>query len=621
MFHKRWLGITAVVFILASGALMLTPPVHANSSTVTPASPLMRAPTVVNTDDRENSTPTGWWVYSGQSPTNITNFIIANNARIVDLYVESTSPSFVFTVTYVSNTGAYAKGWWWYNNVDGATLSGLLTTNNARLIVLKAFDVGGGVIHFAAVLISNTGTDAKSWWWYYNQTTASLTTLWQNNTARITQVNSYVTGGQTKYAAVMISNTGADAKGWWWYVNATPSNIVTNINANNARLIDLDRDSATGNYNVIMESCSTGCPLWWWYVGMTGQQLLDLSAQNGSRIIDTNSYSGCGGTCYSFVMINNSNDITSRVGQLLRNGTDGTKGLYLKEVSGPVLANLENSFVFEPASTIKVFLHAYAMRRVQDGFTSLTNVVNTYAPPVSGSCPGNTVSGTETLSTALGEMMRHSDNSRTRVISDTFGANNAIAFAQANGINNTHINHVIGCGGPIPNQTTLDDLGMLYEKTANGTMLNATNRDLFYSLMAGKAQFLLEGYDWTGLWSTDIPNIINQEAPPGMPASLKTAFQNRMNLAYKAGNYKICGSTCATYVDHISIAGWAQIPFCGASNPPSRQYVFGIFIYNSTSDTTSSNTFTATKAELLREQIHAGLASCFNQLYLPLIRR
>ena len=44
--------------------------------------------------------------------------------------------------------------------------------------------------------------------------------------------------------------------------------------------------------------------------------------------------------CYSFVMINNSNDITSRVGELLRNGTDGTKGLYLKEVNGTVLANL-----------------------------------------------------------------------------------------------------------------------------------------------------------------------------------------------------------------------------------------------------------------------------------------
>jgi hypothetical protein len=49
--------------------------------------------------------------------------------------------------------------------------------------------------------------------------------------------------------------------------------------------------------------------------------------------------------------------------------------------------------------------------------------------------------------------------------------------------------------------------------------------------------------------------------------------------------------------------------------------VFGIFINNSTSDTTSSATFNATKAELLREQIHAGLASCFHQTYLPAVQK
>ena len=405
---------------------------------------------------------------------------------------------------------------------------------------------------------------------------------------------------------------------WWWYVNATVNDIVTHINDNQARLIDLDRDPTTGNYNVVMIGCSTNCPLWWWYVGSTGQQLLDNSAQDGARAIDVNTYAGCGGTCYAYLLINNSNDITSRVGQMLRNGTDGVKGLYLKEVNGPVLANLEDGYVFEPASTIKAVLHIYAMHQVQNGLTQLTNNVNKYVPPVSGSCPGNTPNGLESLSTALGEMMRHSDNTRTREISDTFGVNNIINYAHGFGMSNTNINHIIGCGGPIPNQTTLDDLGTLYEKVANGTLLTPTNRSIFYSLMPGKAQYQLEGYDWTGLWSTDIPKIINQEAPLGMPGVLTQAFMSQMNLAYKAGNYKICGATCATYVDHISIAGWAQIPFCSGSTTTFKQYVFGVFIYNSTSDATSSATFNATKSELLREQIHAGLASCFHQVYLPL---
>jgi hypothetical protein len=633
MFRKRWFILAGclaslLVFVFLPSQLIKpaaafaspisSPPPQPNVTAAGPFSPT--ATTVItSSDDRENATPTGWWIYSGQSASDILNFVTTNNARVVDLTIDSLGTPHRFTATYVPNTGAYAKTWWFYDDVDVTTLSTALSTNNARLTVLKAYDVGGQ-IHFTAVMISNTGADAKSWWWYYDQTTAQLTTLWQNNNARLVQVNSYVTGGNTRYAAVMISNTGDDAKSWYWFVNATVSDIVTDINNLQARLIDLDRDPTTGNYNVVMNVCTTNCPLWWWYVGSNGQQMLDNAAQDGARVIDANTTAGCGGTCYAYLLINNSNDITSRVGQLLRNGTDGTKGLYLKEVDGPVLANLEDSWVFEPASTIKVALHLYTLHQVQSNLTHLTDNIVKYVPPLSGSCPGNAINGTETISVALGEMMRHSDNTRTREISDTFGVNNVIGYLESFGVNHTHINHIIGCGGPIPNQTTLDDLGTLYEKVANGTLLNPTNRSTFYSFMAGKAQYQLEGYDWTGLWTTDIPNIINQEAPIGMSAAFKQLYRNQMDLAYKAGNYKICGATCATYVDHVSIAGWAQIPFCSGSSLTPKQYVFGVFINNSTSDTASSATFNATKSELLREQIHDGLASCsnFHQVYLPI---
>ena len=453
---------------------------------------------VTSSDDRSNATPVGWWVWSGQTVSDILAFAGANNARVVDLAIDSLGSPHRFTATYVVNTGAYAKTWYFYDDVDETALNNALSANNARLTVVKAYDIGSGQIRFTAVAISNTGADNKAWWWYYNQTTAQLTTLWQNLTARITHVSAYVTGGQTRYAAIMISDTGADQTTWYWYVNATVNDISNDLSATQSRLLDLDRDPTTGNYNVVMVACTTNCPLWWWYVGSTGSQMLDNAAQDGARPIDVNTYAGCGGTCYAYVLINNSNDLTSRVGQLLRNGTDGTKGLYLKEVNGPVLANLEDGWVFEPASAIKVVLHAYAMHQVQLGITQLSNDVLKYVPPASGSCPGNTVNGTETLSVALGEMMRHSDNTRTREISDTFGVGNIIGYAQSFGMANTHINHIIGCGGPIPNQTTLDDLGTLYEKVANGTLFNAATRSTFYSLMAGKAEYQLEGYDWTG---------------------------------------------------------------------------------------------------------------------------
>jgi len=124
----------------------------------------------------------------------------------------------------------------------------------------------------------------------------------------------------------MIADTGSDARGWWWYVNATPGDLVNHLNANSARLIDLDIDPATGNYNAVMTTCPSTCPLWWWYVGVKTSDLLNIAAQDGARIIDANSVGGCGDRCWSFILINNSNAITSRVGQMLRGTTDGDGG-------------------------------------------------------------------------------------------------------------------------------------------------------------------------------------------------------------------------------------------------------------------------------------------------------
>ncbi len=568
-------------------------------------------------DDRDNTDITAWYVYEHQTLAQVVTTATNNNLRVVDWYVENPTNPYALTAVYVSNTGSYAKSWWILADLTPADLLNFAITNNARIVVLKAFDDPAGSVRFFAVLISNTGADAKTWWFYQGQTIAQLTTLWQNNNARITQVNSYVKSGVTLYDAVMISNTGADARGWWWYVNASVGAISTNLNANNARLIDLDIDPATGNYNAVMVSCSTGCPMWWWWVGIPTSNLLNIVSQDGARIIDANSVPGCGDRCWSVVLINNSNAITSRVGEMLRSQTDGTVGLLLKQVGGPVLANLMDGFVYEPASAIKVLTHLYTMRQVQAGNVSLATQINSFAPPSGGSCPGNTVNGSESIDTADREMMWHSDPTRTRELNDYFGTANVNLMAANIFMTHTSINHIVGCGGPIPNQTTLGDLALLYEGVANATLVNTTYRDMFFNHMAGKAQFTSEGYDWTGLWSTDIPAIIKQEAPTYASQPELDAYRGQMDLAYKAGNYNLCTTVaCSSLIYDIAISGWAKIPFCDAGGP--RQYVFGTFINTATNMTSASNAFTSTKAELLREQIHAGLASCIKTtVYLP----
>ena len=163
-------------------------------------------------DSRDNSTPTPWYILVHQTPQQVTDTINAGY-RLVDIFVETFSPSHLFTAVYVANSGSYQESWWWYYGVDEATLANALSNNNARLISLKAYDIGSGQIRFTAVMISNTGRGATAWWWYYNTTPTDITSLINSNEARLTQINAYQTGGQTRYAVVMVDNTGDNNKG------------------------------------------------------------------------------------------------------------------------------------------------------------------------------------------------------------------------------------------------------------------------------------------------------------------------------------------------------------------------------------------------------------------------
>src|SRR5215469_905998 len=214
---------------------------------------------VANAEDNQNSAQTAWWFYTGQSPTDVSNTINSLNARPVDISVDSFSPRYSFTVSYVANTGTYAKGFWWYYGIDAATLGSLLTTNNARPITLKAYDIGGGDIRFVVIMISNTGADQKAYWYYYGVTSSELSAFANTNNARITNAEWYITGGNAYYTGIMISNTGADANAWWWYPDMPATDIANNVSANNAQILNITHSHDT-NFNVAMVSCANGCP-------------------------------------------------------------------------------------------------------------------------------------------------------------------------------------------------------------------------------------------------------------------------------------------------------------------------------------------------------------------------
>ncbi len=238
-------------------------------------------------DPERNSTAiTGWWWYYGQTEAQVNGIASANGARVIDIEVDSTAP-YTFSAAFVKNTGTYARTWYWYYGLTSAGVAQKISSLNARLIDIERYTVGGQR-RFAIVMVKNTGSAAKAWWYYYDVTPTTLAQKLAANDARLIDLESYSTGSGVRYSAVMIRNTGVDAKAWWWYYNVSASFVATKLNANHARLIDLERRS-NGNFDVVMQN--RGNEYWWWYYNVTSTKLAQLVSQNGARIVDLERYS------------------------------------------------------------------------------------------------------------------------------------------------------------------------------------------------------------------------------------------------------------------------------------------------------------------------------------------
>ena len=302
--------------------------------------------------------------------------------------------------------------------------------------------------------------------------------------------------------------------------------------------------------------------------------------------------------------------IDARVAEMLRNRTDGAIGFYLKEVDGSVLAALNQDEIFEPASTIKALFLLYVLRHAQSGDVNLNMPIHVYATPPTSSCPGAATTNTEPLRDALRLMMQKSDNERTKAISETFGIDQINALAQTIGMTQTRVNHTIGCGDQARfnhNTMTLADAARLFEGVADGTLLDAADRQTFFSLMSGKQQAVETGADPAAIWNPAMQLIVKQEAPADLPTARQEDFRKQMDLAYKDGRYILCiDGMCPEY---RSVAGWAEIPFCDDAGITRRQYVFGLFIDGGTDPVHVDDAFDATKVELFREQIRAALSN------------
>jgi uncharacterized protein YodC (DUF2158 family) len=553
-------------------------------------------------DDRQLSTPTSWATYNGVTATQVNSYLSANSARLTDVQVESSTPT--FTVTMVKNSGSYVSTWWWYYGQTEAQVNSQLSGHRARPISISAYSTSSG-IRYAVVMVANSGTNAKPSWWYHGSASYIAGRL-STNHARLITLRPFPGGG---YTAIMVDNTGDNAKSWWWYYGASASTVNTELSNHRARPIDLSRNSG-GSYNVVMYASTTRA---YWYHGYSPSGMLNKANQLGERIISVFSYR-VSGTKYQVVaMTENLNSLSRTLRNIIAPKVDsGAYGFYLKRVGGSTSASLQNTKQYEPASALKVLYHAKSIHEETLGNAADTNYVTYHyhnlADPKDGDiCPDDYFTTTTTnLKNADTLMMQNSDNRMTRAILEKYTKTAMLSYASTLGLTSTQINHNIGCGTP-HNKTTLADLGKVYEAFQNATVTsNSTWQTQFRTRMLNESNYEPNYHD-------SICPIVNQEATAlGKSAATATSFCDLMTWIAKGGSYQYASSF--PYIvswDGVSLTG---VPYKSSGVVAPKYFVFGEFVDGtSIGSQTEADSVNAARAKLyqeaLRSYIHAALAT------------
>ncbi len=558
--------------------------------------------------ERIEDTQTAWYYLSNVTEAQITDQINNFNARLTDIEIYSESP-LRFTCAFVKNQGIYASGFWWYFGLTLADIGTFLTNNDARLIDIERY-IDGGNERFAVVMVPNTGAQQKAWWYYVGTTTTDISTYLSNNNARLIDLESYSTVSGTRYAAIMIANTGEDAAGWAWYYNTDLTTIQNYMDANNMRILEFEvRDPATPTFDAILIDEGYHTPAtWWWYYGLTFDQVGQKASQAGSRIVDIDHYlNGGGQDRYNIVLLNNSSNLTVQIGSILEWGSDGDTGCYLREINGPTYASLQPDFQFEPASTMKTTYHLKAIREVMAGNITLLTPIN-YSVNYSGSCPiGGAPFDSQPLQEVLRRMMVNSDNAAAKAIADLYGLPAINATAQnIAGMTSTLAQHTLGCGSDAianPNMMTLRDAGELFERIETLQILSTPMRDTYYSLM--------QNQDTPSPWwfTTDLKDLVNEVATSLGIGNTADSYWANVREAWKPGGYTLIFNS--TNHEYIAIAGIVSLPTC-ATFPRLvyRDFVFGVFVNNGSNNTDTFNRVETAAKELFRGVMSETMRTC-----------
>lgn len=128
----------------------------------------------------------------------LVNWINNNpSRRIIDVQTYEYLGAERYAITWVQNTGSQQSGWWIYANVTPSEISQLLGQNNARLIDLEH---NADPNRMTCIMVPN---DGNAWHWFYNVQQQDLGDLARQYGVRMIDIERYQNSlGQTRYSFI-----------------------------------------------------------------------------------------------------------------------------------------------------------------------------------------------------------------------------------------------------------------------------------------------------------------------------------------------------------------------------------------------------------------------------------
>jgi hypothetical protein len=609
-----------MTWVRASGPRLLTACAVAITALILAALPAAATDAFPTTNDQSTTIAVAHPWYHGVTGSQVGSLVNRLGTRLTEIRVEDPSVP-TFAVTMVQNTGAYGSGWWWYYGVDGPTVSSLLSQNNARLISIDPY-WSGGTLLFAVVMVPNTGAQGRAWWWYYNADGNTVSGLLQQNNARLVSARPYLSGRTTLFAVIMVSNTGADWKSSEWWFGQPASAIDSHVNGDGMRVTALAPDP-TGGWDAIMVS-SEGEGWWYWY-GLDPNTVNNNLVNHGTRLIDLSPYWNGGVLQYAAVELDDVNppqDPTNAASASVQayeeaNGwAGGYHGSYFissQPGANPIIAENSN-FRFEPASTIKVLYLLYTLQQNVNLGDSIA-----YYWPGNGAIDPNAcpldIPETQanihftSIGAALTGMIQSSNNVYTRAFAIKWGTGPVQAMANGLGMSSTHLNQA--------------NIGCGFRGAVRNELTLADAARLYAAVDNGTA---LTGTARTTFFNTLVGGtpsassawgqVVAQEAAKQGKSAIVPQFLASMSVRFKAGGYQfgLPANTSFSKYDN-SVAGWISIPFNDAAF--NQTYLFGDFVNdlvvsctnNCAAQQAAGNAIFGTAAETARTTIAQALST------------